>query len=119
MMNYLLIVYCDEKLWDGLSPAEKDRAGDEAEAFRAELRKSGHLRLWSPLHPVATATTVRTQRGKTVISDGPFAESKEVLGGFVSLQCRDLDEAVAIAARFPLLRVGGAVEVRPVRPDAD
>jgi hypothetical protein len=115
-MEYLLIVYCDEKFWGELPESERDRIGDETDAFKADLAKKGCLRAWSPLQPVATATTVRRQRGKTVITDGPFAETREVVGGFVGVECRDLDEAVALAARFPLLEAGGSVEVRPARP---
>jgi hypothetical protein len=68
------------------------------------------------LHPASTATTVRQRGGKVVIIDGPFAETSEVLGGFQLVECRDLDEAIAIASRFPALSAGFSMEVRPVMP---
>lgn len=79
-----------------------------------DLAKSGHFRGGSQLHPAATATTVRMKNSKLVFTDGPFAETKEQLGGYHLVECHDLDEAMAIAARIPTLSAGGAIEVRPV-----
>jgi hypothetical protein len=79
------------------------------------LVKSGHARAAVGLHPVSTAATVREQQGKPMVTDGPFAETREVLGGYEIVECQDLDEAIAIAKRFPALRVGFAMEVRRIR----
>jgi hypothetical protein len=79
-----------------------------------DISKSGHLRASVKLQPTATSTTVREKAGRTVITDGPFAETKEQLGGYHVVECRDLDEALAIALRIPTVRLGGAVEVRPL-----
>jgi hypothetical protein len=76
--------------------------------------KSGHFRGGAQLQPTSTSTTVREKDGKLITIDGPFAETKEQLGGYHLVECRDLDEAIAIAGRIPTLRVGGAIEVRPV-----
>ena len=78
------------------------------------LMKSGHYRSGGKLRSAATATTVRSRSGRTAVMDGPFAETKEQLGGFHLVDCRDLDEAMAIAGRIPTLPAGGVVEVRPL-----
>jgi hypothetical protein len=77
--------------------------------------KSGVYQAGDPLHPISTATTVRIKNGKTIITDGPYAETKEQLGGYNVVEAKDLDEALAIAARHPLLRGGFSIEVRPIR----
>ena len=78
--------------------------------------KSGHFRGGAQLQPTSTSTTVRERNGKLTTIDGPFAETKEQLGGYHLVECRDLDEAIVIAGRIPTLRVGGSIEVRPVVP---
>jgi hypothetical protein len=78
------------------------------------LIKNGQLRGGGQLHPTSAATTVRIKNGKRVLTDGPFAETKEQLGGYHLVECKDLDEAISIAARIPTLPAGGAVEVRPL-----
>jgi hypothetical protein len=87
--------------------------------FIQGIVKSGHYRAGAKLQPTSMATTVREQQGKRITTDGPFAETKEQLGGFHLVECQDLDEAIAIAARIPTLRVGGSVEVRPVMPASE
>lgn len=116
-MDYVFLVYLPESLIESLSATERERLDEAHDAYRAELTKTGQLRAWSALQPVTTATTLRWRGGKTRVSDGPFAESNEVLGGFFAVECRNLDEAVALAGRLPWLSAGGTVEVRPAKPD--
>jgi hypothetical protein len=78
--------------------------------------KSGHYLAGAKLQSSATATTVRGRNGKPVLTDGPFAETKEQLGGYHLVECKDLDEALSIAKRIPTIRVGGTIEVRPLEP---
>lgn len=86
---------------------------EECTAWHEELVKTGKSLRGSGLQPSSTATTFRMQDGKVIVTDGPFAETKEVLGGFETLECESLDEALEIASRFPGLKAGGALEVRP------
>jgi hypothetical protein len=111
-MNYLLLIYWDEKLWADLPLPERNRIHQACGAWHDELVKSGHSCGATGLQPAAAATTLRGAGGHA-ITDGPFAETKETLGGFETLACRDLDEALAIARRFPGLKDGCAVELRP------
>ena len=116
-MQYILLVYENVQRWSELSKAEKNQIHEDCGAWHEELVKSGHARLCNGLHPSSTATTVRQINGSPVVSDGPFAETKEVLGGFEIIECDHLDTAIAIAKRFPALRVGFSMEVRPVRSE--
>lgn len=113
-MQYLLLIYDNEKIWADMSPAESGKLFGEYMQFTKEIRESGHLIAGEALQPVHTATTVRTREGKTAMTDGPFAETREQLGGFYLINAKDLDEATKIAARIPSARVG-SVEVRPVQ----
>ncbi len=113
-MHYMLLIYGNTETWAGLTKDERNRIHDECGAWHQELVRNGHARTAAGLQPAATARTVRQTNGRAVMTDGPFAETREVLGGFEIIECRDLDEALAIARRFPALRVGSAVEVRPV-----
>ena len=113
----MLVCYNDEKHWDALPVSEQDRIVSECVAYADDLSRSGHLRASGRLQPTATAKTVRDGRGKTMVTDGPFAESKEVLAGYYLITCKDLDEAMAIAARNPKLPSGGSIEVRPLISD--
>jgi hypothetical protein len=113
-VRYMLMCCFDEKAWEKLSEAEKDKIMKEYGAVVQSLVKNGRLRGGGQLHPTSTAMTVRMKNGAPVFTDGPFAETKEQLGGYHLVECKDLDEAVAIAARIPTLPAGGAVEVRPV-----
>ena len=107
-MRYLLLLYLDEKLND-MSP----EAMGEWEAFTKEVTDAGVYEDGRALQPVSTATAVRVRDGETVTTDGPFAETKEQLGGFYLLNCKDLDEAIAYAAKIPSAP-RGSIEVRPV-----
>jgi hypothetical protein len=115
-MPYLLMIYYDEARWAQMPDARKGQIMQESDAFRQGLVTSGHFRASARQQPTAMATTVRQQRGKRVITDSPFAETKGPLGSVLLIECKDLDNAISIAARFPMVRLGGSVEVRPVLP---
>ena len=109
-MKYLLLVYLDEK---AMSDTEREHCYVESTQLVEELREKGQCLAASPLHPVATATSVRVRGGKRIVTDGPFAETREQLGGFYLVDVSDLDEAIGIAARIPPARKG-TIEIRPV-----
>jgi len=111
-MKYLCIVYADQGTFDAMSEKESAAIDEESLANDEELRRSGHLILAQALQPVAAATTVRVRNGRMSATDGPFAETTEQLGGFVFIEARDLNEAIRIAARMPMAKVG-SIEVRP------
>jgi hypothetical protein len=113
-MKYLCLIYEDEKQLAALAKAESDALLGEYFAFREEIRKSGHYVGGNALQPVATATTVRIRNGKLSATDGPFAETKEQLGGFFLIEARNLDDAIHVAAKIPGARLG-SVEVRPIQ----
>lgn len=112
-MKYLLLAYHDEKKIQAMSKSELDAVVDETLANNEELRKSGYLIAAEALHPVLTARTVRVQNGQTSITDGPFAETKEQLGGFFLINARNLDEAVQVASKMVQARLG-SFEIRPI-----
>ena len=113
-MRYLLMCCAEEKKLDNMSKSECEALIDEASAYCKALQKSGHLVAAEPLEPVRMALTVRVQNGKLSVTDGPFAETKEQIGGFFLINARDLNEAIQVASRFPSVRLG-SMEVRPVR----
>jgi hypothetical protein len=113
-MQYLLLCYMEESLWEKLPPAERDDVMRAYGRWAQDIAKRGVLRAEARLAPSASATTVRERNGRRAITDGPFAETKEQLGGYHLIECPDLDEALACAGRVPTLRVGGTIEVRPV-----
>ena len=113
-MQYLLLCCIDEKAWDALPATERDRVMQRYDEWSQEVVRSGHFRAGGKLQSTATATTVREKNGKRFVLDGPFAETREQVGGYHLVECKDLDEAISIAGRIPTLRVGGAVEVRPL-----
>lgn len=112
-MRYLCLIYDEEAKMHGMSKDEGDAFMGEYFAFTNGIKASGHYVAGEALHPVSTATTLRTRNGKTVTTDGPFAETKEQLGGFYMVEARDLNEALQIAAKIPSARTG-SIEVRPV-----
>ena len=112
-MKYLCLIYDDEKNWVHLSQPEMDAVFAEHEAFSQGIRAAGQYVAGEALHPSTTATTVRVRNGRTLTTDGPFAETKEQLGGFYILEAADLNDALQIAARIPEAR-SGSIEVRPV-----
>lgn len=112
-MKYMLLCYDDELAWENAGQAELDRARQEAVQLTQELHARGQFLAASPLQPTVLATSVRVRDGRPVVTDGPFAETREQLGGYYLIDARDLDEATAIAARHPGVRFG-AVEIRPL-----
>lgn len=109
-MKYMLLIYSDENTWTDES---REQCYKESTELVHELHARGQLISASPLQPVAAATSVRVRNGKPMITDGPFAETREQLGGYYMVEARDLNEAISIAARIPPARKG-TVEVRPV-----
>jgi hypothetical protein len=109
-MKYMLLVYMDEK---AMTDAERQDCYMESAQLTRDLHACGQYLGASPLHSVATATSLRVREGKPLVTDGPFAETREQLGGFFMIDARDLDEALSIAARIPGARKG-TIEVRPV-----
>ncbi|MCI0356213.1 MAG: YciI family protein [Acidobacteria bacterium] len=109
-MKYLLLIYSEEQAW---SEAERQHCYQESTQLAHELKAGGQFLATSPLQPVAEATSVRVRDGKRLVTDGPFAETREQLGGYFLIEAKDLDEAISIAARIPGARKG-TVEVRPV-----
>jgi hypothetical protein len=114
-MQYILLIYNDEQAWAGLSEEQREAIVAEYGALADELREQGRFKGGAPLHPTATATTVRVRNDEQVVTDGPYAETKEQLGGFFLIEADSVDEARAIAERIPGARYG-AVEVRAVAP---
>jgi len=111
----MLLIYLDEQ---ALSETEREQCYRDSTELSHQLAGAGQYVAASPLHPTATATSVRVRGGKRVVTDGPFAETKEQLGGYFMIDAGDVDEAIAIAARIPMAR-RGTVEVRPVVQLAD
>jgi hypothetical protein len=114
-MRYMLLIYKDEKMWDEMTVEEKGAIYQEAVEYSEARRPSGFYQGGEPLQDTNTATTVRMKNGKEVITDGPFAETKEQLGGYTIVEAKDLDEVLAFVARHPLVRAGLSIEVRPIR----
>jgi hypothetical protein len=113
-MKYLCLIFADEKKLDAMSKSEWDTLLAEHRAYDEALRKSGQLIVSEALEPVRTATTIRVRNGKLSATDGPFAETKEQLGGFYLVEAKNLDEAIQVAAQIPAARLG-SIEVRPIR----
>jgi hypothetical protein len=109
-MKYMLLVYLSEQ---AMTDEEREHCYVESAQLAQDLNSSGQYLDASPLHPVATATSVRIRDGKPLVTDGPFAETREQLGGYYLIEARDLDEAIGIAERIPPARYG-MVEIRPV-----
>jgi hypothetical protein len=114
-MQYVLLIYNSEANTRSASEAERNAMFKEYREFTADIIKSGNMKAGDALQPSSTATTVRVREGKTLTTDGPYAETKEQLGGYYLVEARDLDEATRLAARIPGARTG-SIEVRPVMP---
>ncbi len=113
-MRYMLLIYTDEKATDGRSEADNAAKMQEWGAYATSMREAGKMAAGDPLTPVATATTVRLKSGAAVMTDGPFAETKEQLGGYFIVEAANLDDALAWARKMPNLSDGGCVEVRAI-----
>ena len=109
-MRYMLLVYMDEQV---LSETERENCYIESTQLTQDLNATGHYLAAAPLYPVSTATSVQMRDGRRIVTDGPFAETREQLGGYYLIDARDLDEAIGIAARIPGARKG-TIEIRPV-----
>jgi hypothetical protein len=114
-MQYLLLIYENEGNWAKIPEAEQGQIFGEYMQFSKSIAESGHLVGGEALQSVKSATTVRVREGKTLTTDGPFAETKEQLGGYYLVEAADLDEAIKLAARIPGAR-SGSIEVRPIMP---
>ena len=112
-MQYLLLIYRNEAQQGQMAPADYQKLLAEYSAYTQSIVQSGHFKAGDGLQPTKTATTVRVRDGKTLATDGPFAETREQLGGYYLVEARDLDAAIALAARIPGAR-DGSIEVRPV-----
>ena len=112
-MKYLCLIYSDETQWPKLPKADADKWMGEYMEFTDHIKKSGHYIAGDALHPVNTATTVRIRNGKLSTTDGPFAETKEQLGGYYMIEAKDLNDAIQVASKIPSAKTG-SIEVRPV-----
>jgi hypothetical protein len=111
-MQYALLIYSQPGAAEALSDTEREASHREY----LELRKLPEVTGGAALHPAETATTVRVQDGRTLVTDGPFADTKEIFAGFYLVEAEDLDAATELAARIPAARMGGSIEIRPVVP---
>jgi hypothetical protein len=112
-MKYMLLIYDEEQIWAKMGEAERNQMFGEYMQFSKDIHTSGHHLASAPLQPTSTATSVRIRNQKRLITDGPFAETREQLGGYYLVEAKDLDEAISLAARIPSARLG-TIEVRPV-----
>jgi hypothetical protein len=113
-MQYLLMCCFEEKAWNAIPGEVRDRVMRDYGAWVDAATAKGQYLAGGKLKPSAASTTVRAQNGKPIITDGPYAETREQLGGYHVVECKDLDEALALAAHVPTLAVGGTIEVRPL-----
>jgi hypothetical protein len=113
-MKYLCLIYDNEARWATMAKDEGDRIMKEYFDFTDDIQKSGHMIAGDSLMPTSTATTVRVRNGKLGTTDGPFAETKEQLGGYYLINAKDLNEAIQVAARIPGAKTG-SIEVRPIQ----
>jgi hypothetical protein len=114
-MKYMLLIHDDEKAFQGMSDAERNAIYAEYRQFSQEIAATGQLVSGSELQPTSAATSVRVRNGKRLVTDGPFAETREQLGGYYLVEAEDLDQAIALAARVPSAKTG-TIEVRPLMP---
>jgi hypothetical protein len=114
-VQYLLLIYDNERAWENYSQEEGRAIMGEYGTFTQSIAQSGHYKGGNPLQATKTATTVRVRNGKRQTTDGPFAETREQLGGYYLVDAKDLDEAIGIAERIPAARTG-SIEVRPIMP---
>jgi hypothetical protein len=112
-MKYMLLIHDSEKVWGTLSQDEQQQIMADYRRFSDEIKGTGHYLAGSQLQPTSTATSVRVRNGKRVVTDGPFAETREQLGGYYLVDAKDLDEAIGLAERLPSAKLG-TIEIRPL-----
>jgi hypothetical protein len=115
-MQYLLLCCFDEERWMNLPESRREEIMREYGAWKQDVMRHGRYLAGAKLQSTASATTIRARNGKPALTDGPFAETKEQLGGYHLIECADLDEALSIARRIPTIDAGGVIEVRPLDP---
>ena len=118
-MTYMLLTYLSEKAWADLGEAEQQRLMHACDPHVQQLRESGKFLAGAPLHPTTTATTIRSRDGQRLVTDGPFVETREQLGGYTLIDAKDLDEAIAIAWGFARNSSLVTIEIRPVNEMKD
>lgn len=112
-MKYMLLLSVDQQIWEGVADAQRQQMVEESVRLANEINAKGQYVSAARLQPPSTATTIRVRDGKRIVTDGPFAETREQIGGYFLIDARDMDEAVSLASRIPAAQVG-AVEIRPV-----
>ncbi|HEY7087054.1 MAG TPA: YciI family protein [Tepidisphaeraceae bacterium] len=116
-MKYLVLGYHDENMWAAMRPDERQALVDETLAYQDVLRNGGHcLDDWA-LQGASSAATLRFDKAKVSVTDGPFIETKEQLGGLMVLEARDLNDAIRLMSQLPCMRVGGSLEIRPINEE--
>jgi hypothetical protein len=116
-MRYMLLIYDNPQTWARMTASERDQLMAEYRSLSAQLKARGQYVAGSQLQPATTATTVRVQAGKRLLTDGPYAETREHLGGYYLIETKDLDEAIAVAEQIPSARFG-CIEIRPLAATA-
>jgi hypothetical protein len=116
-MRYLCLGYHDEDAWQALPDRERQQLLDDTFAYERELRRGGHVLDTKGLQAARSAATLRFAGGKPVITDGPFAETKEQLGGIMVLEANDLNHAIQLMSKMPCMRIGGSLEIRPLNEE--
>ena len=112
-MKYMLLIYDEEQMWAKLSEAERKQIYAEYGQFSQQVKSDGQYVTGAQLQPISAATSVRVRNGKRLLTDGPFAETREQLGGYYLVEAKDLNDAIQVASRIPGARVG-SIEVRPI-----
>lgn len=116
-MKYLCLGYHEEKTWHAMNESDRKALLEENFAYETLLRKNGHYIDGKALQGAGTATTLRFEKGKVAITDGPFAETKEQLGGVMVLEAKDLNHAIQLMSQLPCMRMGGCLEIRPINEE--
>jgi len=116
-MRYLCLGYHDEQAWNALPEGERRQLMDDTFAYERELRSGGHVLDTKGLQSARTAATLRFSGGRAAVTDGPFAETKEQLGGVMVLEAKDLNHAIQLMSKLPCMRIGGSLEIRPLNEE--
>jgi len=116
-MRYLCLGYHDEQAWSALADSDRERLMADTMAFERDLRSGGHVVDTKGLQNVRSAVTLRFAGGELAVTDGPFAETKEQIGGLMVLEANDMNHAIRLMSRMPCMRIGGALEIRPINEE--